>query len=135
MVDPPDALGHHGEGALLTIAQQGAHQRERQGHCAGGFAQGRRGRQGVGVGARVEVLGSDGGEGGRHLAFTTGRFFLGSAGGIHPAEGGEGFGRGGGELDRFGRQDRVHARGPSRALATIMRCTSMVPDATVAAWA
>ena len=48
----------------------------------------------------------------------------------------ERLGGGGAELERLVGQQRVHVLAPlSSALDTIIRCTSIVPDATVAAWA
>ena len=71
-----------------------------------------------------------------HLGRPDGRVVLGPAGGVDAAEGGERLGA----RRRRTRPPRRAAPGsraapPSSALDTIMRCTSMVPEATVAAWA
>ena len=64
-----------------------------------------------------------------------GRVVLGVTSGVDTAEGAERLRGGGTELERLVGQQRVHVDPLSSALDTIIRCTSIVPDATVAAWA
>ncbi len=127
--------GTTANGRPPVARQQRARHGVGQGAAPRGLAQ--RGRRGQGLGPvpGVEVLGAQGPQRAGHVLAAGGRVVLGAAGGVDPAEGGERLGGGGPELQGLVGQDGVHRLLPSRSLATIMRWTSMVPDATVAAWA
>ena len=135
VVDPGRPVGHEGEGPAVGAGQEGGGDGVGEGDPAGRLAQRGGRRQGVRPGAGVEVAGPQRVEGAGHLAGPDGRVVLRPAGGVDPAEGGERRGRGGPELDGLVGEDRVHRAPPSSALATIIRWTSIVPEATVAAWA
>jgi hypothetical protein len=138
VVDAHGSVGpvtHDGEGPAVGAGQQRAGHRVGEGAATGGLAQRPGGGQGLGPVPGVEVVDAQRPQRAGHRAAPGGGIVLGPAGGVHAAEGGEGLGGGGAELDGLLGQDRVHRVVPSRALATIMRWTSMVPDATVAAWA
>jgi hypothetical protein len=128
-------IGHHGEGAAGVVAHQGARHRVGEGHAAGGLAQGGGGRQRVGVGPGVEVADAQRVEGAGDVGRADRRVLLGAPRRVHTAEGGERLGGRRPVLDGLLGQDGVHEPPPSRAFDTIMRCTSIVPDATVAACA
>jgi hypothetical protein len=127
VVDPGHPVGHDGEGPARAVGQQRGGHGVGEGAAARRLAQGGGGRQRLGPGPGVELARPQRVERPRHLA--------GPQGGVDPADGGEGLGGGGAELLRLLGGDRVHRVPPSSALATIMRWTSMVPDATVAACA
>ena len=136
VVDPAPGVGHDGEGPGVSGREQHRGQRVGQRHTTARLAEGGGRRERVAVGAGVELVDAEGSEGGRHLRRAQGGVVLGPPGGIDATERGEGLRGGGRELDSLVGEHRVHARPPPRsALDTIMRCTSMVPEATVAAWA
>ena len=135
MVDPAAVVRHHRERPPVAVAQQYRRHGVGEGDPAGRLAQRGGGGERVGVVARVELVDPQRLQRVGNLAVAARRLLLGPARHVDPAEGGEGAGRGGAELGASsGRTGFTSAR-PSSALDTIMRCTSMVPDATVAACA
>ncbi len=136
MVDAGAVGRHDGERhAVVGSAEQQGGQRHRQRHPAGRLAEGRRGSQRLVALARVEVVDAERLQGRQHLGLPHAGVELGAAGGVDAAERREGAASGGGQLERDVGEGGVHRRLPSSALDTIIRCTSMVPEATVAACA
>jgi hypothetical protein len=135
VVDARAAVRHHRRRTTLGVAQEGAHDGVGQGDAAGGRAE--RGRRGevLAAGAGVDVGDAQAVERGGDLAGAHVGRLLGATGDVGAAQRGEGLGGRVAELDGGVGQDGVHRVPPSSALDTIIRCTSMVPDATVAAWA
>ena len=136
VVDPRGAVGHGGERSSLGITEEHGGHRVGEGHPTGRLAEGGGRRQRIGVVPRIEVVDPERVERAGHLSGAAGRVVLGPAGRVDAAERRERLRRRRAELDGLLGQQRVHVLDPlSRALDTIMRCTSIVPDDTVAAWA
>jgi hypothetical protein len=135
VVDPGRGVRHDGERPAVAVGQQHARHGVREGAAARGLAQ--RGGRGecVGTVPGVEVAGAERGERARHVRAAHAGVVLRPAGGVGAADVGEGPGGGGAELEGLVGQDRVHRALPSSERATIIRWTSIVPEATVAAWA
>src|SRR5207244_12966950 len=86
-------------------------------------------------GTGVDVVQTESGQCGRDLAIAPSRIGFCPAGGVDGAEGGKRLAGGGAQFHGGRGQSWVHDRLPTRARATIVRCPSMVPGATVAACA
>ena len=137
VVDPPDPLGHDDRRPAVGVADQRGSERVRQRHPPGRVAQRRgRGERDVAV-ARLEVVDAELGQQRRHLGWRAPsdpprpRRATST-----PPSAAKALDAACAQVPGLVGQRRVHTRPPaSRALATIMRCTSIVPLATVAAWA
>ena len=124
------------EGNAVLVAEKGAGDGVRQRDPSRFEAQHRGRREGVEIDPGVDLVEAQRVERGPRRGAPR-RIFLTAQHVVTAAEGFEGLTGGGAELDDVFRQRRVHplAAAPSRSRDTIIRCTSMVPLATVAACA